>query len=358
MNKQIIRLKNLTLDNLRSVIIGTGEQKFRAQQIIKWLYQKRLDRFDGMNNMPKNTRERFGQIFCIDKMKPVFINESKSGDAVKFGFALIESPHIVESVVLLDGARRTACISSQLGCGLGCVFCRTGKVGFIRNLTQEEIIGQLIGINDYLESRSDKMVTNVVFMGMGEALSNFENFRSSLDIIMNEDAFNIGGRRITVSTAGVIPSIEKLIAEDLNIGLAISLNSYNNEQRDNLMPINKKYPIEQLVSISKKYYEKTGRRVTFEYVVIEGETNTPCAVSALKKYLGGFPCKINLIPVNPSQDNSIKTPDDNSVERFSDELHKLGLSATVRKSRGRDISGACGQLAGNLMEDRMSTVEP
>jgi 23S rRNA (adenine2503-C2)-methyltransferase len=188
-------------------------------------------------------------------------------------------------------------------------------------------------------------------------LSNFENFRASLDIIMNEDAFNIGGRKITVSTAGVIPSIEKLIAEDLNVGLAISLNSYNNEQRDTLMPINKKYPIEQLVSIAKKYFEKTGRRVTFEYVVIDGETNTSRAASALKKLLGGFPCKINIIPVNPSQDSSIRTPDNNSVERFSDELNKLGLSATVRKSRGRDISGACGQLAGNLMEDRQSTTD-
>lgn len=353
-----MRLKKLSIDNLRSVLVEAGEQKFRTQQIIKWLYQKRLDSFEGMNNMPKNTRERFAEMFCIDKMKPVFINESKSGDAVKFGFALIESPHIVESVVLIDGKRRTACISSQLGCGLGCVFCRTGEMGFIRNLTQEEIIGQLIGINDYLESRSDKLITNVVFMGMGEALSNFENFRTSLELIMHEDAFNIGGRRITVSTAGVIPSIEKLIAEDLNVGLAISLNSYNNEQRNNLMPINKKYPIEQLVLIAKKYFEKTGRRVTFEYVVIDGETNTSSAALALKKLLGGFPCKINLIPVNPSQDkNAMRTPDDTTIERFSDELQRLGLSATVRKSRGRDISGACGQLAGNLMEDRLSSTE-
>ena len=345
-----IRLKNLSREQLNAVVCGMGEQKFRARQIEKWLFQKRVQTFNEMNNMPKLLRERMCSKFRIEKMDPIFIKESKTGDAVKFGFSLIESAHLVESVLLIDDKRRTACLSSQLGCGLGCVFCETGKMGFVRNLTREEILGQLIGINDYLQSKNDKLVTNVVFMGMGEALSNFENFRSSLEVIMCEDGFNLGGRKITVSTAGVIPSIKKLMAEDLNVGLAISLNAYTNEQRSLLMPINRTYPIESLIDIARAYFEKTGRRVTFEYVIIDGESNTPQAAEALQRMLGGFPCKINLIPVNPSTDNNLTSPTDRDLVRFSDDLHRRGLSATIRKSRGQDIWGACGQLAGKALE--------
>lgn len=352
MNSPKIRLKNLIPAKLISLITDCGEREFRARQIIKWLYQKRVDSFDLMNNIPKSTREKFTQTYDISKMLPVSAKMSHSGDAVKFGFSLIESPYIVESVLLFDDKRRTACISSQLGCGLGCIFCETGKMGFIRNLTLEEIIGQIIGINDFLEAKSDKLITNIVFMGMGEALSNFENFRASLEILMSEDAFNIGGRKITVSTAGVIPSIERLMAENLNVGLAISLNAYNNDQRSQLMPINLKYPIDELISIAKRYFEKTGRRVTFEYVIIDGKTNTFEAAVSLQKLLGGFPCKINLIPVNPSSKSLLKCPSEEAIDKFSYELHRRGLSATVRKSRGRDISGACGQLAGTLLNGK------
>lgn len=343
------RLKNLSLDQIRQWTLDQGEPKFRAEQIIKWLYQKRVSSFDEMKNISASFRGKLSELFSIEKMKPIVVLESKSGDAVKFGFLLVESLHMVESVLLIDNERRTACVSSQLGCGLGCVFCETGKMGFIRNLTQEEILGQLIGINDYLFAKGDKLVTNIVFMGMGEALSNYSNFISSLSIIMAEDTLNIGGRRITVSTAGVIPSIEKLIGEGLNIGLAISLNAYTNAQRDVLMPINRKYPIEQLIAIAKRYFEATGRRVTFEYVIIEGQTDSEEAIEALTRMLSGFPCKVNCIPVNPSSTSLLKTPDERAVERFTDELIRRGIAATVRRSKGRDISGACGQLAGKAL---------
>ena len=243
-----VRIKNLPLPDLRQAIIDLDEPKFRAQQIIKWIYQKRVGSFAAMKNVAKDTREKLARTFIIDKLEPVRVIESLRHDAVKFGFKLIHSPHVAESVLLIDDERRTACLSSQLGCGLGCTFCETGKLGFIRNLTQEEIIGQLIGINDYCAAQNDKLVSNIVFMGMGEALSNFDNFRSSLAIIMDSDCFTIGARRITVSTAGVIQSIERLIAEDLTIGLAISLNHYSNEKRSAIMPVNKKYPIEELVA--------------------------------------------------------------------------------------------------------------
>jgi 23S rRNA (adenine2503-C2)-methyltransferase len=339
-----IRLKNLPLEKVREAITGLNEPAFRATQVIKWVYQKRVGSFDAMNNIAKTTRQKLAERFIIEKMKIGAVQASGAADAVKFGFELIDTPYLVESVLLIDGHRRTACLSSQLGCGLGCAFCETGKLGFVRNLTQEEIIGQVIGINDHLAEHKDKLVTNIVFMGMGEALSNFENFRSSLEIIMDNDCFAIGGRRITVSTAGVIPSIERLMKEDLNVGLAISLNAFSNTRRDMIMPINKKYPIESLVEISKRYFEKTGRRVTFEYVVVEGENDTQEAARALKKLLGGVTCKINLIPLNPVSGSTGVTPSRRRLDELSDRLHEAGLAATVRTSRGSDICGACGQL--------------
>jgi 23S rRNA (adenine2503-C2)-methyltransferase len=344
-----VRIKNLPLADLRRAIIDLGEPAFRAHQIIKWIYQKRVDSFAAMKNVAKGTQEKLAQTFSIEKLEPVKTIESPRGDAVKFGFKLINSPHLAESVLLIDGERRTACLSSQLGCGLGCTFCETGKLGFIRNLSQEEIVGQLIGINDYCTARQDRLVTNIVFMGMGEALSNFDNFRSSLAIIMDADCFTIGARRITVSTAGVIPSIERLIAEDLTIGLAISLNHYANDKRSAIMPINKKYPIEQLVAVSERYSAKTGRRVTFEYVIIPGETDTSEAALALKKLLGKGDAKINLIPLNPVTGGRNSGAAPAAVVRFSERLHALGLAATVRASRGRDISGACGQLTASAI---------
>jgi 23S rRNA (adenine2503-C2)-methyltransferase len=345
-----VRLKNLPLDRLGESIIAAGEPAFRARQVVKWVYQKRVDSFTAMNNIAKTSRAKLGERFILEKLPVAEIIESGQRDAVKFGFRLVESAHVAESVLLIDDDRRTACLSSQLGCGLGCSFCATGRLGLIRNLTQEEIIGQLIGINDYCAGRGDKLVTNIVFMGMGEALANFENFRASLEIIMHNDCFAIGGRRITVSTAGVVPSIERLMAEDLNVGLAISLNSFSNERRSAIMPVNKKYPIEALVAAARRYFEKTGRRVTFEYVVAPGETDTPEAARALKKLLGNLTCKINLIPLNPVTGTGAPAATNRQVAAFSGALHGLGLSATVRTSRGRDVGGACGQLTARKVE--------
>jgi 23S rRNA (adenine2503-C2)-methyltransferase len=345
----LIRLKKLPLEKVREAIIAAGEPAFRARQVIKWVFQKRVGSFDAMNNIAKATRHKLAGQFIIEKLKTAALLASKNNDAVKFGFKLIDTPYLVESVLLIDGDRRTACLSSQLGCGLGCTFCETGRLGLIRNLTQEEIVGQLIGINDYLAARKDRLVTNIVFMGMGEALSNFENFRSSVAVIMDNDCFALGGRRITVSTAGVVPSIERLMQEDLNVGLAISLNEYSNRRRDALMPINRKYPIESLVSIAKRYFEKTGRRATFEYVVADGETDTPEAERALKKLLNGVTCKVNLIPVNPTSGESRVPPSRRRLMEFADRLFKSGIAATVRTSRGLDICGACGQLTARKM---------
>jgi len=342
-----VRFKNLPLAEAAEAIVATGEPAFRAKQVIKWVYQKRVDTFDGMKNVAKETQRKLAGLFSLEKLPVAAMIPSPQGDAVKFGFALRDSPYSVESVLLIDGDRRTACLSSQLGCALGCTFCETGSLGLIRNLTQEEIVGQLIGIDDYCAAKGDRLVTNVVFMGMGEALSNFATFRSTLAIIMDGEGFAIGGRRITVSTAGVIPSIERLMREELNIGLAISLNGWSNERRSAVMPINKKYPIETLTAVAQRYFRKTGRRVTFEYVVIPGETDTEEAAQSLKKMLGVLTCKINLIPLNPTGTAAV-SPTPSAMTRFAARLEALGLAATVRISRGRDIGGACGQLTARM----------
>jgi 23S rRNA (adenine2503-C2)-methyltransferase len=356
-------LKDLTLSALEDFALSAGEQRFRARQLFKWMYQKRLPDFSGMTNMPKTLRAALSERATIAKLEPVRILESAAGDAVKFAFA-VGAGYAVESVLLIDGDRRTACLSSQLGCALGCAFCETATLGFIRNLSPSEILGQLIGMNDYQAARGDRPVTNIVFMGMGEALGNYGNFMAALSVIMHADGFNVGARRITVSTAGVVPHIEKFMSEGLSIGLAISLNAWNDDMRGDLMPVNKKYPIASLVDVARRYFDRTGRRVTFEYVLIEGKTDTAEAAEALSGLLGGFPCKVNLIPVNPvappagkdsadvARANGVRpyfAPADAAVQKFADELYGRGLAATVRKSRGRDIFGACGQLTAELL---------
>ena len=341
---QLVPLKNIPVTQFPEHLKLLGEPSFRASQLMKWIYQKRLDTFEGMNNIPKKSKLLFKDNYSLAKLECKYHLESKHKDAVKFGFITADKKGIIESVLLIDGDRRTACLSSQLGCALGCTFCQTGRMGFVRNLSQEEIVGQLIGINDFCEGKNDNLVTNIVFMGMGEALLNFDAFLSSLQIIMHDDAFNIGARRITVSTAGIVPAIERLMEQDLTIGLAISLNAFDNKRRDRIMPVNRKYPIEELVQIAKRYERKTGRTVTFEYVVAQGENDTPQAVRALSSLLKGIKCKINVIPINPSNGSSERLPSEKNLQEFADALFNSGISATVRKSRGRDISGACGQL--------------
>jgi 23S rRNA (adenine2503-C2)-methyltransferase len=341
-----ISLTNLSVLQLTHHMRSLGEPAYRVSQLLKWLYQKRVASFEQMGNIPKKSKLLFQEKNEIKKLQLAYCIESTHKDAVKFGFTTNENDGIIESVLLIDGDRRTACLSSQLGCGLECAFCETARMGFIRNLNQDELLGQLIGIDDYCESKSDKIVTNIVFMGIGEALLNFDVFLSSLEIIMHDDAFKIGARRITVSTSGVLPAIDRLIEQNLTIGLAISLNEYNNHRRSAIMPINKKYPIESLIDAAKRFEKRTHRPVTFEYVCREGDNDTPQAVRELVSLLHGVKCKINVIPINPSGNFRGKAPSTKHLEAFSDQLLNHGLTATVRKSRGQDISGACGQLSG------------
>ncbi|MBD3346773.1 MAG: 23S rRNA (adenine(2503)-C(2))-methyltransferase RlmN [Chitinivibrionales bacterium] len=344
MKNQRPSFTNLTLSEVQEAFASMGEPAFRWKQVVKWVYQKRIACFDDMTNVAKKSRRLLDQRFSLSKLPVSNRVVSRYKDAVKFGFTLSDGA-VIESVLLYDKNRRTICVSSQLGCGLGCTFCETGTMGFIRNLSQGEILGQIIGTNDYLDSQGDKSITNIVFMGMGEALSNYANFRSAVEIIMNENGFGLGGRKITVSTAGVVPSIEKLLKEGLNLGLAISLNSYNNEKRSRIMPVNTTYPLESVIKAAQKYFDRTGRRVTFEYVVVEGENDSNEAVNALAELLKNVTCKINLIPVNACSSRFLSAPTDRKINELAQKLLSRGLFVTIRKSRGQDISGACGQLS-------------
>ncbi|MBD3239255.1 MAG: 23S rRNA (adenine(2503)-C(2))-methyltransferase RlmN [Chitinivibrionales bacterium] len=339
------RLKNLPLDDASRGILALDEPRFRAQQVLGWVYRKRVSSFDEMRNVSKQTRAKLAERFTIDKLECPVRLVSSAGDAVKFGFRLVESDELVESVLLIDRKRRTACLSSQLGCGLGCTFCATGAMGFVRNLAQDEVVGQLIGINDYLAEQDDKPLTHVVFMGMGEALSNFDVFKSTCEIITAEVGFGLADRRITVSTAGVVPSIDRLIREGPPVNLAISLNTYSDELRSRTMPVNRTYPIAEVVAAGRRFVSATGRTLTFEYVVVEGENDTPGAVDALSRLLRGIPCKVNCIPLNPTSTGEGKSPPYERILQFVQALHERGITATARRSRGRDIDGACGQLS-------------
>ena len=340
-----IDIRDLSFNELKNVILKNGWPKFRFGQIIKWLYEKRVSSLREMKNIPTKLIAELEDAFCINNLKIEYQLESQIDNTVKFGLKTTDEK-IIESVILVDGKRRTLCASSQVGCALGCIFCETGKMGFIRNLTQSEIIGQLVTANNYLFKNGDKLITNIVFMGMGEALFNFDNFLNAVNIIMNESGFGIGGRKITVSTAGVIPSIKKLQESNLNIGLAISLNSYNDDKRNKIMPINQKYPIKDLVRAADIFSQNSNRRVTFEYVVIEDENDSENAATELIILLQNLYCKLNLIPINPYTENRLKPPTNNRLDKFAAQLIAGGLTVTVRKSRGQDISGACGQLAG------------
>jgi 23S rRNA (adenine2503-C2)-methyltransferase len=346
-----VHIKDLSPSELEHVVVAElGTQRYRSVQILDWIYRKRVDAYEQMTTLAKPLRATLFTRYPLSKLECVSRLASAETDAVKFGFRLDDTDDIVESVLLIDRQRRTACLSSQLGCGLGCTFCATGTMGLVRNLTQSEIIGQLIAINDYLAASGDKLVTHVVFMGMGEALSNFGAFKSCCEIITAGYGFELAPRRITVSTAGVVPSIERLIREGPRVNLAISLNTYSDELRSRYMPINDTYPIDETVAAGRRFVEATGRNLTFEYVVMEGENDTPAALHALSRLLRGVPCKVNCIPVNPTSTGIGKRPQYDHVLRFIQALHDRGITATARRSRGLDIDGACGQLCSRKLD--------
>ena len=337
-------LSGLKLNEIENIMKDLGATKFRAKQIHNWIYSKSVATIDEMTNLSKDFRETLKKEFIVTETK-IKVKQVSSDGTIKY---LIEYPdgECVETVLMRfdNRANLTACVSSQVGCAVNCSFCATGKRGFIRNLTSTEIIEQVLTI----QRDTGLKVTNVVFMGQGEPLLNLQNVLNALEIF--NDDFQIGARRITISTSGIVPKINELAENELQSTLAISLHAPNHELRAQLMPIENKYSINELKKSLLNYVEKTGRRITVEYILIHGFNDTTECAKELAYFLKDLKCNINLIPYNAVNDTKYKKSSNNDIMKFKYLLEHSGKKVTVRLERGADIDAACGQLSGKTKE--------
>lgn len=335
-------LSGLTQAEIELITDELKASKFRARQIHNWIYLKSVSSIDEMTDLSVKFREELKSVAKISDVK-IKVKQVSSDGTIKY---LLEYPdgECVETVLMRfdNRANLTACVSSQVGCAVNCSFCATGKRGFIRNLTYKEIIEQVLTI----QRDTGLKVTNVVFMGQGEPLLNLDNVLKAMEIF-NED-FQIGARRLTVSTSGIVPQINKLADLDMQSTLAISLHAPNHDIRKNLMQIENKYPMDELKKAMLNYVEKTGRRITIEYLLIKGLNDTVESAKELALYLHDVKCNINLIPYNPTEKNDYQKPSNNSIMKFKYLLEHSGKKVTVRLERGADIDAACGQLRGKV----------
>ncbi|MBI5193194.1 MAG: 23S rRNA (adenine(2503)-C(2))-methyltransferase RlmN [Nitrospirae bacterium] len=336
----MIDLRSLSISEMEELAEGLNLQRYRGKQLFHWVYGKAVDSIEGMTNLSKETRLMLAQKAYVSKLEVIKRQTSIDGTE-KFLFGL-EDGHSVESVLIPDDDRLTICISTQVGCGMGCAFCLTAKGGFERNLKTSEIINQFLSARKELPP--NKRITNIVIMGMGEPLANFNNLIKALEILTNTLGVNIGAGRITVSTSGLIPGIKKLGASGLNVNLAISLNASTDEQRNIIMPINKKYPLNDLIKTCREFPLKQRKKISIEYVLLDGLNNSPEDARRVAKLLKGLRCKINLIPFNEFPRSEFKRPSESSVLNFQEILVNNHYSVFIRKSRGADILAACGQL--------------
>jgi len=329
-----------------------GEKKFRATQVMKWIHQLGVIDFQEMNNLSKDLRNQLAESSCIRNLDVSQDMLSKDGTR-KWLLELPDGNHI-ETVFIPEDDRGTLCVSSQVGCALDCSFCSTGRQGFNRNLTTAEIISQVWLAAQLLdeEKKPGRKITNVVMMGMGEPLLNFDSVVEAVRIMMDDFAYGLSKRRVTVSTAGVVPAMDRL-GDTLDMRLAVSLHATNDELRNELVPVNKKYPLKELMAACRRFIDKQNSRsrITFEYVMLDGINDQPEHARELIKLLKDMPTLMNLIPFNPFEGSGYRTSSNNAVDRFRKILHESGMTTVVRKTRGEDIDAACGQLAGKI-EDK------
>ncbi|MDE2027087.1 MAG: 23S rRNA (adenine(2503)-C(2))-methyltransferase RlmN [Candidatus Omnitrophica bacterium] len=334
-------IRDLSWEELTAYLKSARIEPFRAQQIWQWIYPKGVWNFDGMGNLPKDLKERLKKDFLLGPFAVDHKVVSEDG-TTKFLFDLHDHEKI-ESVLIPTATRTTACISTQAGCKFGCKFCASGLGGWKRHLSCAEIVTQLLHVKE--ESlKHPRPLSNIVFMGTGEPLDNFDNLMKAIRIINSDKGFNIGARHITISTVGVVPRIKELAGQGLQVELAVSLHGYDNPSRNVLMPVNRKYPFDELIAACREYVRLTKRQITFEYILIKGVTCTPNAVESLKKAFKGLICKMNLIPYNPVSEFGHQTPTRQEMLAFRDSLEDSGIHATIRTPRGKDVNAACGQL--------------
>lgn len=340
MEKKVkINIKNLTIDELANWLSSVNAEKYRVYQISDWLYKKNVDSFMEMTNIPKSLKELLEDNFSIRALSHLGTEVSKDGTK-KFIFKTLRDGEIVETVLIPNENKLTICISTQIGCRMGCKFCLTGHDGFKRNLDTSEIIDQVLMV----EKIENVKPTNIVIMGMGEPLDNWENVKKTLIKLTNEKECNFSTRRITLSTVGIIPTLLNLLKEFPQLPLAVSLNAGTTETRLNIMPIEKIHPMKEVVKIIKENKKPTRKAVTFEYVIIKDVNDSIEEAEEVAKLLRGIKCKINIIPLNEWPGLPLRRPDEKTITRFQEKLIEKGFSVFIRKSRGQDISGACGQL--------------
>lgn len=343
-------LVGLPQAGLETFFANLGEKPFRARQIMQWIHQRGASDFEVMTDISKSLREQLSDV--ADIALPELTSEQRSTDGtVKWLFSA-GGGQAVETVFIPEPGRGTLCISSQVGCALDCAFCATGAQGFNRNLNTAEIVGQVCYANRVLPRRANGVpaVTNVVFMGMGEPMANYRNLVLALQLLLSDYAYGLSRRRITVSTSGIVPQINRL-ADDCNVSLAVSLHAPNDELRTRLVPINRMHPIAELLEACWSYAAKRANRfITFEYVMLNGVNDSLQHAEQLAALLRDRPAKINLIPFNPFKGNEFSCSSVATISRFQGRLRELGLIATTRKTRGDDIDAACGQLAGKVSD--------
>lgn len=343
--KTNISFKGLTLPEIEKLVAELGWEKFRARQIFKWLYNRQVDDFHQMTDLPKHYRDELAQIGKIKELNLLTFERSNCDGTTKFLFELKDGEKI-ESVLIPDESRLTLCVSTQVGCPIDCKFCATGAMGFRRNLTAGEIIDQIIQAQKY----ADRRITNIVFMGMGEPLLNLKNLLKAIDIITNDDGIRIGARKITVSTVGIPDKIKELADAGKKVKIALSLHTLDEKLRTQLIPIANRYPISSLIEALKYYYNKVGLRVTYEYIVFDGLNDRDEDVKKLAELAKLVPCKINLLKFHPvdfiRKDPILKIlRPSNKIEEFAQKLRENNITVFIRSNAGEDIKAACGQLA-------------
>jgi len=336
----VIDYRSKTLDELEQLIRSWGEAAFRAKQLFKWLWKPGLSDFHDITDLPKALRERLALEGFLYRLDMAGMAASRSDNTCKWAFRLFDGK-IIETVLIPGSNHTTLCVSSQAGCAMGCRFCKTGTMGFSRNLLPSEIVGQVLSVMEQTEQ--EIWPRNLVFMGMGEPLANFENVVSAIKILTHQLGLNFSTRRVTVSTCGLVPEIVRL-GRTTSAGLAISLHATTDELRNRLMPVNKRYPLKQLMEACRKFEMPRRRRITFEYIVLGGINHSRQDAKRMARLLNGIPSKINLIPYNKVNGISFREPTNQELHSFQEHLAKKGFTAIIRKSRGKDIEAACGQL--------------
>jgi len=331
-------IKDYNLEELKKELQSINEKPFRAEQIFKWLYQEKVKSFDEMTNLSLDLREKLKQNYTICNYNILKKQESKDG-TIKYLFDVLDG-NAIETVLMSYHHGYSICVSSQIGCKMGCKFCASTGINFIRSLTSGEIVEQIIAV----EQDQNIRISNVVFMGIGEPLDNYDNVVNAIHIINNPKGLNIGARHISVSTSGLVPKIYQLADENIQCTLSISLHATNNEKRSAMMPVNNAYPIEELIQACKDYIAKTNRRISFEYALAKDNNDNLDDAKELVKLLKGMLCHVNLIPINKIENGQYSKSTNENIMKFRDYLNDHGIVATIRRELGSDIDAACGQL--------------